>query len=101
MLQGGLWLTPELMNDRSRGQRPNLAERVCQLAGESEALGILTKRLIGVAERPDTPCTDRQGTHAGIGTAMAKSVIAMDRGIVRGDGPLQARSTRLELAEEL
>ena len=79
----------------------DLTKRVRQLAGESEAFCMLTEGLIGVAERPDTPGADRQGTHAGIGTAMAKSVVAMDCGIVRRDDPLQARSTRLELAEEL
>ena len=101
MLLGRLWLTPKLMDDGRRGERPRLTERVGQLAGESEACRILTKGLIRMAEHPNAPSTYGQGADAGIGTAMAKSVVGMDSGIVRRDDPLQARSTRLNFAEEL
>jgi len=73
MLLGRLWLTPKLMNGCRRSQRPRLTERVGQLAGESEACRILTKGLIGVAERPDAPSTYRQGAHARIGRTRVTS----------------------------
>ena len=99
MFWGRLWLAPELMNEGRTDEGPRLAEWMAQLTRQSKAILILANGLIRMAEFPKKESAVAQGPRAGIVSAIAKSIVTMDRGIIREDDLFQARSGRLELSK--